>query len=258
MSDFFYELAAKNLGTANVIVPRRSALFESTTEHSHFQSVNKPESLSTFDDVNVVEPRPARRPKRISESAEGSEFQSRDADPSSPTSRKTFPDAAIEPSSRSISSTSEIDPRSRDLDLSRRPPFPGENTKLVDQPKDRASIVEPKLLPIPVSQSSIASEGRKREGNNQTVEAKTQIIAKPRVALTRDREGPGPNASSNIAPKLLGEQPKEPESPVINITIGRVEVRASPSPAPARAARAQQPTVSLDEFLKRRRNGGAR
>ena len=259
MSDFFYELAAKNLGTADVIVPRRPALFESTLKHAHFQSFSEPESSSTFDDVNVVESRPATRPQRRSETAEGSVFPSRDADrPSSPISRKTFRDSENEPSSRSISSSSEIDARSRDLDRFRPREVPGESSKLIDQPKGHGSIVDPKLPPIRVFEKSTASESRKRERNNETVEAKTPIIAEPRVAIRRDREGERPRASSNVASKFPGEQPEKSEAPVINITIGRVEVRALPPSAPSRAAKAQPPAVSLDEFLQRRRNGGAR
>ena len=259
MSDFFYELAARNLGTANVIVPRRPALFESTADHPHFQSAGEPESTSTFDDVNVVEVRPARRPHRISEAAEGGVWQSRGVDPpSSHTSSKTFHDAETEPSSQSISSTSETDPHSRNLDRSRPREFPRENSKLVDQSKTHGPIVEPKIPSTPVSVPSTASESGKRERNNQPVEAKTQIIAKPRVAVTRDPERAGPRPSSDPASKFLGEQPEKPEAPVINITIGRVEVRALSPSAPARAAKTQPPTVSLDEFLQRRRNGGAR
>jgi hypothetical protein len=50
-----------------------------------------------------------------------------------------------------------------------------------------------------------------------------------------------------------GEQPEAPAAPVVNVTIGRVEVRAASAPAPPglRAARGQQP-LSLDEYLKRR------
>jgi hypothetical protein len=46
--------------------------------------------------------------------------------------------------------------------------------------------------------------------------------------------------------------------PVIQVTIGRIEVRAVTPPAPARSAPARpSPAPSLDEYLKRR-NGGER
>ncbi|WP_199746994.1 hypothetical protein, partial [Corallococcus sp. AB049A] len=47
-------------------------------------------------------------------------------------------------------------------------------------------------------------------------------------------------------------------APVVQVTIGRIEVRAVTPPAPARPAPARtSPSLSLDEYL-RRRNGGGR
>lgn len=47
-------------------------------------------------------------------------------------------------------------------------------------------------------------------------------------------------------------------APVVNITIGRIEVRAAPPPvAAAKPAAAKNPTLSLDEYLRRRGVGGA-
>jgi hypothetical protein len=259
MSDFFYELAAKNLGTANVIMPRRPALFESTTEHPHFQSFNEADSMSNFDDANVVDTSPARRLRRRSETPERIVLESRDIDPPpSPGSRRTFRDAEIEPSSRNISPTSETDTRNRDLNRSHPRLVPGESAKPVDPPKAQPSIVEVKSFPISVSARSTASERRGPERNNQTVEPKTHIIAKPHVAISRDKDVERPRASANIAARFPGERAEKSETPVINITFGRVEVKALPSPTPTRAVKTQPPTVSLDEYLQRRRNGGAR
>lgn len=51
----------------------------------------------------------------------------------------------------------------------------------------------------------------------------------------------------------------EPAEPVINVTIGRIEIRATPgSPAPVRKSHVHKsPTMSLDDYLNKR-NGGAR
>jgi hypothetical protein len=52
-------------------------------------------------------------------------------------------------------------------------------------------------------------------------------------------------------------QADSPAAPVVNVTIGRVEVRAAPSgPAPAaRAAPRPDPPQSLGDYLKRRDGG---
>ncbi|RKH49017.1 hypothetical protein D7Y23_18330 [Corallococcus sp. AB050B] len=52
--------------------------------------------------------------------------------------------------------------------------------------------------------------------------------------------------------------PESAPAPVVQVTIGRIEVRAVTPPAPARPAPARtSPSLSLDEYL-RRRNGGGR
>ncbi len=58
------------------------------------------------------------------------------------------------------------------------------------------------------------------------------------------------------APGVLA--PESAPAPVVQVTIGRIEVRAVTPPAPARQAPARtSPSLSLDEYL-RRRNGGGR
>ncbi len=47
------------------------------------------------------------------------------------------------------------------------------------------------------------------------------------------------------------------ESPTIQVTIGRVEIRAAAAPASARKTSARSPAMNLDEYLKQR-NGGRR
>jgi hypothetical protein len=49
------------------------------------------------------------------------------------------------------------------------------------------------------------------------------------------------------------------ETPSIQVTIGRVEVRAvAPQPQPSRQKPAQARMMSLDEYLRQRASGGAR
>jgi hypothetical protein len=42
------------------------------------------------------------------------------------------------------------------------------------------------------------------------------------------------------------------EEPTIQVTIGRVEIRATVAPTPVRKTTARPPAMSLDEYLKRR------
>ncbi|HEV2844921.1 MAG TPA: hypothetical protein VG477_08755, partial [Thermoanaerobaculia bacterium] len=53
-------------------------------------------------------------------------------------------------------------------------------------------------------------------------------------------------------------EPSAPE-PVIHVTIGRIEVRATPAPkAPARERQAARPPVDLEEYLRQRSKGEGR
>ncbi|MBO0859244.1 MAG: hypothetical protein J2P21_12340 [Chloracidobacterium sp.] len=72
----------------------------------------------------------------------------------------------------------------------------------------------------------------------------SQVIAQPRVTPFLE---------------YRGEEKAAPPAPTVHVTIGRVEVRAtqltpqsSPKPRPSR------PTMSLDDYLRRRGEGGAR
>jgi len=59
------------------------------------------------------------------------------------------------------------------------------------------------------------------------------------------------------AGKGAGEERRsEPVPPIINVTIGRIEVRASVAPpAPMPRAEAPRPAISLEEYLQRRADG---
>jgi hypothetical protein len=70
-------------------------------------------------------------------------------------------------------------------------------------------------------------------------------------------------ASLRPAPGTLraeqGAGPATPElPPTIQVTIGRIEVRATPAPAAPPASRRAAPIMSLDEYLRQRSQGGRR
>jgi hypothetical protein len=51
----------------------------------------------------------------------------------------------------------------------------------------------------------------------------------------------------------------EPQMPTVNVTIGRLEVRATPEPvSPRRRAAATAPAMKLEEYLRGRSAGGGR
>jgi len=88
-----------------------------------------------------------------------------------------------------------------------------------------------------------------------------------RGADSPERGGESPGAARVPAFPVQAERggsapgvpaPESAPAPVVQVTIGRIEVRAVTPPAPARQAPARtSPSLSLDEYL-RRRNGGGR
>jgi hypothetical protein len=60
------------------------------------------------------------------------------------------------------------------------------------------------------------------------------------------------------APPLPAREPSveaPPPEPVINVTIGRIEIRATNAPAPPKRTAAATPALSLDDYLNK---GGRR
>lgn len=68
---------------------------------------------------------------------------------------------------------------------------------------------------------------------------------------------PAPAAERRIAPRQVAEAPPA-APPTIQVTIGRIEVRAAPAPPAARPAPAAGPALSLDDYLRQRNRGGSR
>jgi hypothetical protein len=77
------------------------------------------------------------------------------------------------------------------------------------------------------------------------------IIAQPRVTPLFEHR-----SDQKIG---RGDEKAAPPAPTIHVTIGRVEVRATHSTSPSTPKpRPARPTMSLDDYLRRRGDGGAR
>jgi hypothetical protein len=82
----------------------------------------------------------------------------------------------------------------------------------------------------------------------------------PRTAVARPLVTPGIRPYSPPASPRLAAPWGTPEpTPTVNVTIGRVEVRATPPPvAPAKKEGSRPPVMSLEEYLRQRNQGGHR
>jgi len=78
---------------------------------------------------------------------------------------------------------------------------------------------------------------------------KTEVTTKSGLAPVARREHPQPLADRTAS---QFERAHAMDAPTIQVTIGRVEIRATVAPTPTRKAPTHRPTMSLDEYLKQR------
>ncbi len=172
-----------------------------------------------------------------------------------------------------------IEPHLDELPMSRRPegvlrPIPRLEVKAGAIPAtgDEAAPPTPVVATHRVVDATPATATKSTDANTaaepKPVDAMRQAPREIRTAVPRT-VAPRPPKSlpavvtregSRQTPAARRDQlaSPEPQTPVIRITIGRIDVRAEfPAPAspPARARPAQAATLSLDEYLKQRQEG---
>lgn len=157
--------------------------------------------------------------------------------------------STLEPREPSVREVDEVKRPSNDV----RPSTPSSPARREAAVTPRAQDEESSLLR---SESARARERERQREDADESHASRQArrgressnTIEPRPARRRERQ-----AAARDAQSVRAEVP-----PTINVTIGRVEVRATQGPAPApRRAETAAPRMSLDDYL-RRRNGEVR
>lgn len=143
-----------------------------------------------------------------------------------------------------------------------RPPPDTRTRRVVEEVVER-TVVE-RLIPLeqpvrPRSDDAAKKEGQRSDeyyvdARHTVIPIGREMIASPPAAVVAQ-----PQVSTYRVPAAPAEEPVT-AAPTIHVTIGRVEVRAA-TPADTRGAQrpAQRPTgvMSLEEYLRRRKQGGA-
>lgn len=268
MNDFLSHLAAKNLNLAPVIQPRPLALFE-------------PAAPRTTPGLG---PRLANDALDISASVESDAPRTVST---APRPAVTALPAPIEPHARS----DESSVRQASLTL----PARVESPVIVPQPLEQRrevqreiinvtnirSVVEQPLVQMPIGERVVIGKesvtpdraaapigielAAKPTANEEHVRVTPHPIVTPVIErIIHERERPAPSQaqprSDQVAPHTLPQivtQQPATEPPTIHVTIGRIEVRATPPAAPAKRSAPSSSTLSLDEYL-RGRDGGKR
>jgi hypothetical protein len=257
MGDYLSELVTKNIGMANLIQPRRASRFEQAQPPGAHYSQTEPLSLpaESFDIAQTVneerggEIKPDARPRRPMRSSKKDEFISSedDADERSPllSPPKSHPPITKQ-IAENVSLSSSIEEKTN-ITLEQAsivPHFPQSKAVELKIPETKSS--EPQVI------------------SKQSPETQAQVIVKPQIMKSEERFGEARNNQNKILPprekmpKQISESAKTAEVPVINVTIGRVEIRAVNSSAPVRETRTKPPALGLEEYLRQRSNGGGR
>jgi hypothetical protein len=292
MGDYLSELATKNIGTANVIQPRRASRFEQVQTPGAHDLQTEPLSVQAenFDIVQAVneerggEIKPDTRPRRPMKSSRKDEFISIEdnADRRTPlASPPKAPAPVTKQTAENVSLSSniieEVRQTANEILSHSRPPSPAvvkpkKSLLISGEAQEKTNITLKQASIEPHFSQSKAVELKIPETKNsapqviskQSPETPAQVIVQPRVSKSEERFGEFENNQNKILPvrekmpKQIPETPKPAEVPVINVTIGRVEIRAVNSSAPVKEARTKPATLSLEEYLRQRSNGGGR
>jgi hypothetical protein len=142
--------------------------------------------------------------------------------------------------------------------FSRTAPTPREH-KPSNSTRRRSDVIKPPVRDV------IASASHEVSAREETGRSQPSVALKPVVAPEpRERELPARSDLQAIVPTIRPLPPFAPlplaattAPPTINVSIGRVEIRAVPPPAQQRAKPKPATVLSLDDYLRQRAKGAA-
>jgi hypothetical protein len=133
------------------------------------------------------------------------------------------------------------------------------------QPNAREQrVIERKLERVIIREKPAPSETKREARSTSRSSPQTILMAIARNKIDRSKARPI-FPESSIAPLTrLRPEPAQPirsdnqPQPTVQVTIGRIEVRAVQSPQSPTRPRPKTPVLSLDEYLRQRSQGGTR
>lgn len=244
MSDFLNNLIARHNEATPQVMPRQATRFEADT----------------------ATPQPALVDEFSNEPEQPTPFQQ--------TVARSQVTAAAEPNTPDPIRPTSVQPDLAPIALAPAPQMQAQRANLLDanqvprsstlalQTQD--SLVQPRVSQTPAQPQQLAQQHvlevlETRRLDPQTVRSQTVRIEK---GLERTIQQQTPEILPQIQPYIPSEAPiitqqPTPASPIIHVTIGRVEVRAAASPPvrQERSAPRQSHVLTLEEYLQRRRGG---
>lgn len=264
MSDYLANLVSRTFSSSAGVRPQLSSVFEPPSADGWLGT------SSTFKAENVSGPSPISSSEAALKSARVFSFQ----EPAPCKAEQTTPQ--ISPHKKNIPVSEEPERVHSDVAPLRSSAFMQheshpvrERSKKECQPDSPVLISSSptRRLPEPISQSApTLRSGTSRAYGEQTGPLLTRPMVVPRPATASE---PGKSESQKfsltraVVPPVrsLLEKPAsatKPPEPIINVTIGRVEVRAVAPRDQQRAKPKPSAVLSLENYLRQRANGGRR
>jgi hypothetical protein len=253
MSDFLTALAASALGIANSVEPRPRSRFE-----------DAPEAAWGEQTVEIDAPVPAvraaeipRTPAAVAPPDSPEIAGETTAPPEVPFVEPPLPLPAPEPATEPTVI--------RHVRAAEPPPARAPQHELAEAPRRSERVTKPGAQPIEPARVLRASDAAaERDAPPLAVSPPTVVAGEPPlpIVITPERVEPAHAAPQPNEPARLDSPAANstaPPAPVVQVTIGRIEVRALPAPtAPAPSPAAKfAPALSLADYLTRKNRGGA-
>jgi hypothetical protein len=295
MNDYLGRIALRSLDHSPTLDPRLPSLFEPLRDAGPRLPVGDVEGSAAAPEPREAA---ATRPLQVSGPATGpsvAEGEAWNAAPAlseaavtrprrtsgpitGPPESRTPPQASAESEASADHATPDELPRNpislRSLD---RTPAMAARTAAKDPPDLRipASLPSPSLT-LPAAPPLLLSGGLRKKGPSAEDDASpvpigqfdaVSLLGQPSVRVPPStRSGLKEQPAQRLLPKIpTGPLPKPPERsrraerPIVQVTIGRVEVRATPAPVSKTRTRAGTPPVmTLEEYLRQRASGSTR
>ncbi len=269
MNDFLSHLVAKSVGATDVILPRPASLFETAVPGTAVPGTAVTTAdAANFEEETILESSPAKPRRRAS--ARPSSTITPSLSPAEDTAHSMMMPPAVSASpapERLPLQPGTARPPHRPVSPETEatlPPAPAitplmaerviTETRLVERaeppqtrpPKAEQPATVPPIttIPAPAPSSSGPLLDRERSAATQKI-----IVTKTRPFTPPQTPAPLPSPPPAAA--------AAPPAPAIHVTIGRVEVRATPPAAKERPHRSQSPVMSLDDYLRQRAKGEA-
>jgi hypothetical protein len=135
--------------------------------------------------------------------------------------------------------------------------------KILPEPEKPSSPQQPEKLLVPVEMSAVDSTIFVRPSslpNRPVLALKNGTVRRNLFTASRSKRPrpvtPFTRTSRNLERDSLTPNESSEQPPIVRVTIGRIDVRATPPAVPSRKSSTQsEPKLTLDAYLKSRREG---